>query len=138
MPDLPPQTHTHMHAHPYGLAADNTRKNRHPHTPNKSVMTPGSPERIRQDTAGVIKLYWASARLGRNHTGKQGLHTRPGLVFRAALGAQSRAPWARGLAGLLTAEVILEGKDSLGGFSAGGIMCSGGGNLLKNSGKLDL
>ena len=127
-----------MHAHPYGLAVGNTRKNRHPHTPNKSVMTPGSPERIRQDTAGVIKLYWASARLGRNHTGKQGLHTRPGLVFRAALGAQSRAPWARGLAGLLTAEVIMEGKDSLGGFSAGGIMCSGGGNLLKNSGKLDL
>lgn len=73
----------------------------------------------------MIKLYWGSDRLGRNHTGKHGLHTRPGLVFRAALGAQSRAPWARGLAGLLTAEVIMEGKDSLGDFNAGGIMWGG-------------
>ena len=73
-------------------------------------MTPGSPERIRQDTAGVIKLYWASARLGRNHTGKQGLHTRPGLVFRAALGAQSRALWARGLDGFLQQKQPWKGR----------------------------
>ena len=55
-------------------------------------MTPGSPERIRQDTAGVIRLYWASDRLGRNHTGKQGVHTRPGLVFKVVLGAQNIPP----------------------------------------------
>lgn len=79
----------------------------------------------------MIRLYWGSDRLGRNHTGKQGLHTRPGLVFRAVLGARSRAPWARDLAGLLTAEATMEGKDSLGGFSAEGIMWGQGGPLQK-------
>ena len=98
-------------------------------------MTPGSQEGIRQDTACVIKLYWGSDRLGRNHTGKHRLHTRPGLVFRAILAAQNKAPWARDLAGLLTAEATMEGKDSLGGFSAGGIMWGGGGPLLKKKKK---
>ena len=94
-------------------------------------MTPGSQKGIRQDTAGVISLYWGSDWLGRNHTGKHGLHTRPVLVFRAMLGAQNTAPWARDLTGLLNAEATTEGKDSLHGFSAGGIMWGGGGPLLK-------
>ena len=77
-----------------------------------------------------MRLSWGSDRLGGNHTGK---HTRPGLVFRAdpELGAQSRAPWARNLAGLLTAEATMEKKDSLGGFSAGGIMWGRGEPLRK-------
>ena len=81
----------------------------------------------------VIRQDWVGSTLG-----EQGPHTRPGLVFRAVLGAQSRVLWARGLAGLLTAEATMEGKDSLGGFSAGEIMWGGGGNLLKNYGKLNL
>ena len=85
-----------------------------------------------------MRLSWGSDRLGGNHTGKQGLHTRPGLVFRAVLGAQSRVLWARDLAGLLTAEATMEGKDSLRGFSAGEIMWGGGGNLLKYHGELNL
>ena len=52
-------------------------------------MTPGSQKGIRQDTAGVISLYWGSDWLGRNHTGKQGLRIRPVL---SVLGDQSRVP----------------------------------------------
>lgn len=65
--------------------------------PTDSVMTPGSPERIRQDTAGVIKLYWASDRLGRNHTGKQGpLHA--GQVWSSGqLAAQGQSPVGQGV-----------------------------------------
>ena len=78
--------------------------------PTQLVMTPGSQEGIRQDTAGVNKALLGSDRLGRNHTGKHGLHTRPVLVFRAMLGAQNTAPWAMDLTGLLNAEATMEGQ----------------------------
>lgn len=99
---------------------DSRRENGHPCTPNTVIHDSGSQEGVRQDTAAVNKGFLGIRQAGGNHTGKHGLH-QARSVFRAVLGAQSRR-YGPGSGWVPPAEASMEGKDRLGGFSAGGIM----------------